>query len=233
MKQKFTLIELLVVIAIIAILASLLMPSLSKARELGKQAVCKNNLKSPGIALNMFADDNRGRFPDCWVDGWYWTSEWMGKIGTTITAKTSVRPYNTYFGINSDSAEVPVARCPSDIGPTYDVFGSSYVANNGYNSGALGDNPGGPNQASKAIYLGDVNKPSRLIHMGESLFHQIHSPNTAVQNVLDLNLYDSPHGRRLGNNNLCTVLFVDGSVRSISIIRGGFFGEDWSSDNDL
>lgn len=51
--KKFSLIELLVVIAIIGILASLLMPSLSKSRGQARAAVCKNNLKQAGIALPL------------------------------------------------------------------------------------------------------------------------------------------------------------------------------------
>ena len=57
MKKQFTLIELLVVIAIIAILATILMPALSSARERGKQATCINNMKSFGTAIAHYADD--------------------------------------------------------------------------------------------------------------------------------------------------------------------------------
>jgi prepilin-type N-terminal cleavage/methylation domain-containing protein len=61
-EQGFTLIELLVVIAVIAILAALLLPALSKAKETSLMIKCTGNLKEIGIAGNLYADDNRDTF---------------------------------------------------------------------------------------------------------------------------------------------------------------------------
>ena len=60
---RFTLIELLVVIAIIAILASMLLPALSLAREQGRRAVCVSNLHQIMVGIHTYADDFEGRLP--------------------------------------------------------------------------------------------------------------------------------------------------------------------------
>ena len=70
-RKGFTLIELLVVIAIIALLVSILLPSLNRARELAKRAICASNLHSIGQAFALYQGENNDQWPWLRVNDYY------------------------------------------------------------------------------------------------------------------------------------------------------------------
>jgi prepilin-type N-terminal cleavage/methylation domain-containing protein len=70
-KFKFTLIEMLLVIVVLAILASILLPSLLRAREYARQSYCMNNMRQIGLAFKTYVEDNDGFMPP----QWFWLTD--------------------------------------------------------------------------------------------------------------------------------------------------------------
>lgn len=144
-KKGFTLIELLVVIAIIAILASLLLPALSRAKTRSDDAKCMSNLRQCAVALNLYLQDYNDRLfwksTNIALGGMEWFV-WAGRTNNNQIGAAQGNIFNdTDRPLNHYGLTEGAVTCPMDQGRTvdqtaYDLFewvGNSYIFNCGQN----------------------------------------------------------------------------------------------------
>ena len=138
MKKQFTLIELLVVIAIIAILAAMLLPALSAARERARSANCISKLNNFGKAIIMYGDPNKGYIPchDAAADNEVTTADNEIYAASAAGDSTTVTPGNKillggYMGMNLSAVKEDNAdktfKCPSDSNHFDKASKASYI----------------------------------------------------------------------------------------------------------
>jgi prepilin-type N-terminal cleavage/methylation domain-containing protein/prepilin-type processing-associated H-X9-DG protein len=114
--KAFTLIELLVVVSVIGILASLLLPALSKAKEKGKTIACLNNVKQLNLCVTLYSGDNEGRFvPNNAVNSISGGAISTGSSWVTDYPKTDPGPDGIYLGVLwRYNQSAGIYHCPSD-----------------------------------------------------------------------------------------------------------------------
>lgn len=162
---RFTLIELLVVIAIIAILASILMPALSSARERSKQSTCTNNLGNMGRALQMYSSDYNGFVMPCntakRAQSWQ-MCKYLG-IGTNGVFTAASTQHNAKVDANATANKIRTLICPSAT-DHWNTKGNGIFMSYGHNgyiySNLSGDDDAGPG-GSYAVHMNQIKMPSQ------------------------------------------------------------------------
>ena len=218
-KCSFTLIELLVVIAIIAILASMLLPALNKAREKAKAVQCLSNLKQLGTSVRLYAGDNAGFAPIC-----------NDTVGTKMLWSETLCAYKYVPGDQTAPHKSKVYHCPvmpepTAKGRTYGLRRRDQGTANGFNIDAI--HPYTKNRTNGNIKMFQAETaakpytiPSKLILIGDS--NSIYSGFKQEETYLiDDNVYGITSGGlpSARHSKMVNFTFVDGHAGPIAPSR--------------
>jgi prepilin-type N-terminal cleavage/methylation domain-containing protein/prepilin-type processing-associated H-X9-DG protein len=144
--KGFTLVELLVVIGIIALLISILLPSLNRARETANRVKCASNMRQIGQAILLYSNDNKGAYPRTLYSNGSSTCTWAtGANSSDPFASGALESYNDvsaamFLLLRAGDITSEVFTCPSSNAQKWDYGGGTNTAQNwvNWNGGTTG-----------------------------------------------------------------------------------------------
>ncbi|MEZ6318073.1 MAG: prepilin-type N-terminal cleavage/methylation domain-containing protein [Phycisphaerales bacterium] len=173
-RDAFTIVELLVVIAIIALLISILLPALGRARESARTAVCMAKQRQIGIAWAAYANEHDGRAAPFQESGnagamIYW---WGAENGATGRVDFDSSPLSPYF--EADTGESSPLECPSQPASSFapqGQLGNAFSSTYGYNAYYLvpGQWVGNASLGRPWRRLETIDRPSDLFVFGDTM----------------------------------------------------------------